>query len=396
MHFNQSVSKQKGSVAISYLAILIPMIIAVASTIVIGYQVQLSNRAMQAADAASFACEFSGEYDQVVTQGYLDYYRPKIVKVSSQIGTHIGCNVSLSYSLSTIFTSLTLSDASYVASSTANEKAYVTEDVASEPLELIMVLDISGSMAGDLDDLKDILKRGLASLKEQQNNALSKDHIKVSIVPFSDGVSVNNAPWLNDTETYCVEGITESGGKFSAAHTVANLDVTHDQTAVKTSQPDKWLMDCSATSVTLPLTADLDQVTNAVDSLSSEGGTASYEGLIWGLRQLTPNWQKAWEVGPNRNFDKVERKLVLMTDGADNGSHFDELINAGLCDRAKDYGVTLNFVGFGVYGARLEQFTRCAGDASGVFSASNTQELDSYFSQLLSVQYDTRLNFGNN
>ncbi|EEX94450.1 hypothetical protein VIOR3934_19275 [Vibrio orientalis CIP 102891 = ATCC 33934] len=396
MHFNQSISKQHGSVAISYLAMLIPMIIAAASTIVIGYQVQLSNRGMQATDAASLACEFSGEYDGTMAQGYLDYYRPKIDKVSGQIGTHSGCNVSLSYSLSTIFTSLTLSDASFVVSSTANEKAYVTEDVASEPLELILVLDISGSMASDLDDLKAILKRGLASLKEQQNNALSKDHIKVSIVPFSDGVSVNNAPWLNETGTFCVEGITESGGKFSAAHTVANLDITHDQTPVKTFQPDKWLMDCSAMSVTLPLTADLNQVTNAVDSLRTEGGTASYQGLIWGLRQLTPNWQKAWEVGPNRNFDKVERKLVLMTDGADYGSHFDELINAGLCDRAKDYGVALNFVGFGVYGARLEQFTRCAGDANGVFSASNTQELDSYFSQLLSVQYDTRLNFGNN
>ena len=37
MHFNPSIVKQHGSVAISYLAMLIPMVIAVASTIVIGY-----------------------------------------------------------------------------------------------------------------------------------------------------------------------------------------------------------------------------------------------------------------------------------------------------------------------------------------------------------------------
>ena len=396
MHFNSSISGQHGSVALSYLAMLFPMIIAAASTIVIGYHVQLSNRGMQAADAVSVACEFRGEYDQTLTQGYLDYYRPKIDKVMGHIGTNSGCNVSLGYSLSTIFTSLTLSDASYAVSSTANEKAYVTEGIVSEPLELIIVLDISTSMAGDLNDLKAILKRGLASLKEQQSNVLNKDHIKVSIVPFSDGVSVNNAPWLNDTRTYCVQGITESGGNFSAGDTVANLDMTHDQIPVKTSQPNEFLKDCSAESVTLPLTADLDQVANAVDSLRTEGGTASYQGLIWGLRQLTPNWQKAWRVGPNRNFDKVERKLVLMTDGADSGNYFDELINAGLCDRAKDYGIALNFVGFGVSRSRLEQFTRCAGDQKGVFSASDTQELDQYFSQLLSVQYDTKLTFSNN
>lgn len=398
MHFNQSILKQHGSVAISYLAMLIPMVIAAASTIVIGYQVQLSNRAMQAADAASFACEFKGEYDQALIQGYLDYYRPKIDKVRGQIGANSGCNVSLGYSLSTIFTSLTLSDASSVVSSTANEKAYVTEYVTSEPLELIMVLDISSSMHGDIDELKAILKRGLVSLKDQQNNAPSKSHIKVSIVPFASGVSVNNAPWLNDKRTLCVDGTTESGGKDSWAHTVANLDTTHDQIPVKTAIPNEYLHDCSATSVTLPLTADLDQVTNAVDSLIAEGGTtASYQGLIWGLRQLTPNWQKAWEVGPNRDIDKVERRLVLMTDGGDDGGHFDALINAGLCDRAKDYGIGLNFVGFRVNKSRLEQFTRCTGDQKDVFLASNTQELDRHFSQLMmSIHYDTKLNFGNN
>ena len=396
MHFNQSIVKQHGSVAISYLAMLIPMVIAAASTSVIGYQVQLSNRAMQAADAASIACEFKGEYDQALTQSYLDYYQPKIDKVRGQIRTNSGCNMSLGYSLSTIFTSLTLSDTSFVVSSTANEKAYVTEDVVSEPLELVIVLDISTSMYVAINDLKAILKRGIVSLKEQQNNAQSKDHIKVSIIPFSTGVSVNNAPWLNDARTFCVDGLTESENKFYAARTVANLDITHDQIPVKLSQPDEWRESCSATSFTLPLTADLDQVTNAVDSLITEGGTTSYQGLIWGLRQLTPNWQKAWEVGPNRNVDKVERKLVLMTDGNDNGRYFDDLINAGFCDRAKDYGIALNFVGFGVNGSRLEQFTRCAVDPKSVFSASDTQELDHYFSQLLSVEYDTKLNFGNN
>ena len=396
MRVNSSIAKQSGSVVVSYLAILIPMIIASAATIVIGYQVQLSNRAMQAADAASFACEFKGEYDEELSQGYLDFYQPNISKVDARLGASSGCKVEMGYSLSTLFSALTLSDASYVASATASEKAYVSEVSDSDPIELVLVLDISSSMFGDIDELKAILNRGLTSLQNQQSQALSRDHIKVSIIPFSDGVSVHNAPWLSTSGTFCVEGTSEVDGSFSASTTVENLDVTHAQVPVKTSTPSDWRADCSSTSATLPLTSNMNDAIDAVNKLDTSGGTASYQGFIWGLRQLTPNWQAAWRIGPNRDEDNVERKLVLMTDGADAGTALDDLINAGLCDRATEFGIDLNFVGFGVQGSRLEQFNRCAGSANGVFSANNTQQLNEYFSQLLSIEYDTKLNFGNN
>lgn len=393
MHSSRLLSKQRGSVAISYLAMLIPMIIAAASTIVIGYQVLLSNRAMQAVDTASLACEFRGEYDRSVAQGYLDYYKPKIDKVTATLGASSGCKVELGYSYSSIFTSLTFSDASYVAGVTASQKVYVTEVTDSDPIELVLVLDISGSMMGALDELKSILNRGLTTLRSQQANVAGQDQIKVSIVPFSNGVSVTDAPWLNSGGTVCVDATVNSGGSFSPANTVANLDVTHDQAPVTTSSSSS---DCSFTSVILPLTSNLNDVVDSVNRLQTIGSTASYQGLLWGLRQLTPNWQSAWRVGPNRNQDNVQRKLVLMTDGMDDNSHLDELINAGLCTRAKALGIELNFIGFGVQSWRLEQFTRCAGSAGAVFSANNTQDLDDYFSQLLSIEYDTKFNFGNN
>ena len=69
---------------------------------------------------------------------------------------------------------------------------------------------------------------------------------------FSSGVSINNAPWLNDARTFCVDGTTESENKFYAA-LVANLDTTHDQIPVKTAIPNEYLHDCSATSFTLRL-----------------------------------------------------------------------------------------------------------------------------------------------
>ena len=389
--------KQQGSVTISYLAMLVPMLVASVATIVIGYQVQLSNRAMQAAEAASLACEYRGEYDAVTAQRYLDYYQPKVEAVTSVLGSNRGCQVDMGYQLSTVFSGFSLSDASFTAESNATEKAHIVETPTSESLELVLVLDISSSMLGDIDELKRILNTALSSLRDKQRNADNQDYIKVSVVPFSDGVSVLTPPWYDKSGVFCAEALTEPNGSFSAQATVANLDVTHDQLAVDMTEPNRWLSDCNPASPTLPLTSDLEQVITAIDGLNVSGGTSSYQGLIWGLRQLTPNWQNAWNVGPNQNDSNVKRKLVLMTDGADNDSVFDTLLSHGLCSEASSlYGVELNFIGFDVADARLEQFYRCTGDPQAVFSARDTVDLDNYFSQILSVEYDTIINFGNN
>jgi len=397
---NKSIKRrQKGSLSLSYLAMLIPMVAAAAATIVISYQVQLTNRATQAVDAASLACVFAGEPDQKRNHAYLDFYRPKVVGVAAEPDMSSGCKVNMGYRLNTVFSSLTLSDTSLVTSANASERARLEPSVSSSPTELVVVLDISGSMSSSITGLKQILNDALTSLKEQQMQANSRDHIKLSVVPFSDGVSVTNAPWLTQAGVFCVDGLAKQGGNFSAADTVANLDVTHDRVGVDFKAPDKWLADCSATSPLLPLTSDLDLVARHIDGLAVTGGTASYQGLIWGVRQLTPNWQQDWNIAPNSSASPT-RKLVLMTDGADSNDTFDQLVNAGLCSEASNrFGIQLNFIGFHVQDARLEQFRRCANSGSSdqgyVYDANSTEKLKDYFDQILKVEYETVLNFGN-
>ncbi|MFM2587866.1 hypothetical protein [Vibrio sp. TBV020] len=396
MHAKHSLKNQKGSVAIAYLALLIPMLAAVATTVVIGYQIQWSNRAIQATDSAAFACEFKGEVDREMMQGYLDYYSPEANNVDFILVGNTGCVVNVGYQESTIFSSLTLSDVSFNVSSTAQEKVYVREELNSEPTELVLVLDVSSSMLSDIDDLKSILNNAISSLEEQQQTAETQGHIKVAIVPFSDGVSVVDAPWSDKSGVFCVDGLQQPNDTLSAEETVANLDVVHDDKPVKVTAPDRWLSDCNENSPTLALTDDLNRVINSVNQLYVSGGTASYQGLIWGLRQLMPNWQREWNVGPAA-YGGVNRKLVLMTDGADNNNALDQLVDAGLCRIAtQDYGIEFNFIGFDVLDARLAQFSRCAGGTGSVFSANNHDELEQYFSQILNVDYDTTINFGNN
>ncbi len=391
--------RQKGSVSLSYLALLIPMVVAAAATIVIGYQVQLSNRATQAVDAASLACAFAGTADKNMNQRYLDFYRPKVVGVTAEPDMSSGCKVKMGYRLNSIFTSLTLSNTSFVASANSSELVRVEPSVSSSPTELVVVLDISGSMSSSITALKQILNNALTSLKNQQAQANSRDHIKLSVVPFADGVSVNNAPWLPQAGVFCVDGLTKQGDNVSASETVSNLDASHDKVSVDFKAPNQWLADCSATSPLLPLTSDLDVVANHIDGLAVTGGTASYQGLIWGIRQLTPNWQKDWGV-TSRSSTSPTRKLVLMTDGADSNDTLDQLISAGLCDKASNtFGIQLNFIGFNVLAPRLEQFRRCAQSGSAnsgkVFQANSTEELNEYFEQILKLEYETVLNFGN-
>ncbi|MDN3612288.1 hypothetical protein ACFFUP_14045 [Vibrio ostreicida] len=394
--------RQLGSVSLSFLALLIPILLMLVATLMIGFQVILSGRAGQAVDSAAIACAFSDRSNPVLNHAYLDYYQPNIKQVTTQADASSGCEIKMGYQLTGLFPSLTFARASYHTQGQSTEHAHVSQSASVVPTEMTLVLDISSSMFDSVDQLKAILLRAIDRI--EQDNVLidGQRAISIAVVPFSDGVSVKNAPWLDEKGIFCVDGLAkESGGTFNVDDTVRNLDLTHGQHPVKHRAPEQYLGDCSESASILPLTRDMNQVKEAIRQLSTTGGTASYQGVIWGARQLIPSWRREWlyhsySVTP-------AQKLILMTDGVDSGSVFDDLVSAGLCDRlANEFGIQLNFIGFSVPSRRLDQFSDCvnsarAGEARGqVFSATNTQELDDYFSKVLEVQYDNRLNFGTN
>ncbi len=114
-----------------------------------------------------------------------------------------------------------------------------------------------------------------------------------------------------------------------------------------------------------------------------------------GVRQLLPSWQQAWGGVEVNTSAEVRKKLVLLTDGADNDYRFDELVNAGFCSKViNQYGIEMNFIGYGVSGARIAQFQQCTNDSQKVFSAQNKTQLDHYFSEILSVNYSAKLLLG--
>ncbi|GLT19116.1 hypothetical protein GCM10007938_28980 [Vibrio zhanjiangensis] len=389
-----------GSVSMSFLALLLPLLALALTTIMLGLNIQLHNRAMQAADAAALACTYSASAIPALPQAYLDYYQPNIKGLlgESQLGSD--CEISIRYHLDGPFSLIGIGQGAYSAHSNALERAYIQHVAKVTPTEMALVLDISSSMADSIDTLKSILGRAIGRFEYNNVKLAGRRAVSIAIVPFSDGVSVKDPTWANVRGVLCANGISKDKNEvFSAKQTVANLDTTYSEKKVELKAQEKFLFDCSGTSPLVPLTDNMREIKHAIDNLETIGGTSSYQGLIWGARQLIPKWRQEWGYRPYST--RPVQKLILMTDGVDASSRLDTLISAGICDRlANEFGIQLNFIGFNVPDHRLKQFRRCANAAidtqlkGQVLAAANSQELDEYFSKMLYVDYDTTLNFG--
>ena len=392
--FSGLARQQKGSITLSFLALLFPALFIAVGTLMICAQVMVSNRAAQAADSAALACAFADEATSKMMRAYQSYYHPTLKGVSGLTPENQGCRISLGYSVTPLLPHFSYERYDQNVTATGGGfKGVVESKHSAIPTELVLVLDVSGSMTSNIQSLKSILSNALNTIQSQSNNANDLDSVRISIVPFDSGVATHRPPWLSEETAgiYCIDGLSYRNGDFSAALTVDNLATLHSERPVKFTPPSKWLSDCNQDSPMLPLTNVFSRVQNSINSLKANGGTRSYQGLVWGVRQLIPSWQQAWGINVS-TVPETRRKLVLFTDGADEGDAFNQLVNAGFCTTAiQQYGIEMNFIGYGVSPTRITQFENCAGNPLRVFSATNTTQLNEYFSDILAVEYSASI-----
>ncbi|CAK3132163.1 VWA domain-containing protein [Vibrio crassostreae] len=392
--FSGLARQQKGSITLSFWALLIPALFIAVGTLMISAQVMVSNRAAQAADSAALACAYADEATPRMMRAYQDYYHPTLKGVSGLPPENQDCRISLGYSVNLLLPRFNYEQYDQKVTATSGGfKGVVESKHSAIPTELVLVLDVSGSMGSNMSSLKSILSKALNTIQSQSNNTNDLDSVSISIVPFDSGVATHRPPWLSKEAAgiYCIDGLSYRNGDFSAALTVDNLATLHSERPVKFTPPSKWLSDCNQESPMLPLTSVFSRVQNSINSLTANGGTRSYQGLVWGVRQLIPSWQQAWGIKVN-SVPETRRKLVLFTDGADEGDAFNQLVNAGFCTTAiKQYGIEMNFIGYGVSPSRITQFENCAGNPLRVFSATNTTQLNEYFSDILAVEYSASI-----
>jgi Flp pilus assembly protein TadG len=304
--------------------------------------------------------------------------------------------------------------------------------IQSEDVEVSLVLDITGSMAGSrISDLIDAANELVDIVVQDQQTPF---YSKIALIPYSVGVNVGayanqvRGAYTNSTCTYpaaptcryykfqrasdnnwttqeistCVSERAGAQAYTDAAPTVSRLMPNYP--APGTYNP------CPPNSI-VPLTSDRDTLHTDINALSAGGGTAGQIGVAWGWYMLSPNFGYLWPSDSQPGAygaDHLLKAAVIMTDGAFNTSYYDGVIakdsgsgsgssaykinhNAAdgasadqalaLCGAMKTAGVEVYTVGFDIASDPDAQalLSACATDASHVYFPSDGTELKSAF-----------------
>jgi len=216
-------------------------------------------------------------------------------------------------------------------------------------LELVMVLDNTGSMAGTkLTSLKSAANK-LVEILYSSNNG---QPLWIGLVPFAQGVNIGTTHSAMTDTTYTA---SKNWGKTSWMGCVderfsTGRDVTDDPPSVEKFNAYFWPSDsnnswtvtttglsaskgpnkyCSATVT--PMTNSKTTITSGINAMAANGNTHINVGSVWGWRMISPRWRGLWggvmdsnSLPLAYNTKGMNKAVVIMTDGEntiDNTSH---------------------------------------------------------------------------
>ena len=301
--------------------------------------------------------------------------------------------------------------------------------IAGNDLEVSLVLDTTGSMAGTkIADLKDAANNLLDILiKDDQ----SQHYSKVALIPYSMAVNVGSyasmvrGPLTSGTCTnpgcnfYKFRNSYNNWTTFAASTCVteragvtAFTDVAPNSTPLGYNYPAPT-NPCISNQV-LPLTSDKTLAKAAINSLVAGGSTGGHIGVAWGWYMLSPNFSYLWPVASRPagyNSPDLIKAAIIMTDGeynspycngviaddatlgsgavadhincdAPNGSAYTQSLK--LCANMKTAGIIVYTVGFSVSSDPSAQalINNCASGPSYVYLPNNGVELKTAFASI--------------
>lgn len=328
----------------------------------------------------------------------------------------------------------------------ADSAAPIPKDI---PLNIALVLDRTGSMSGsNMDSLKSASQK-LIDIFDSYDG-----EVRAAVVPFADyvnvGVSNRSENWMevpDDTTTVgtaevCVtkkdlvnEGLctmetattTKDGREFEYEYQScpdAAYGPEYDECSIPTTtiawngcagsregtlntdpafkqKPIPGIMNIRCGEEVLPLTMNITEVKDKIQSLTASGTTYIPSGLIWGWRMLEAS---APFDDLSNGQDNRKKALVLMTDGANTrslnqpyhtGSDYDaaNFLTAELCENIKKRGIDMFTVAYKLSDTSdtKDVIRVCASSEQFFFDASNTAELEAAFEDIGRSLYEVRL-----
>ncbi|MDG4898089.1 pilus assembly protein [Mesorhizobium sp. WSM4976] len=305
--------------------------------------------------------------------------------------------------------------------------ASTTALYSDKTVEVAMMLDVTGSMAGQkIKDLRAAASNAVNSFLGGQS--ATNPRVRVAIVPYANSVNVgslaastvfvetkpserkqapgNDDPKYVSASTRPDNCATERKGAYQysdagPAVSMVNRDLYLSAFAQQTNTAA-----CPVATVQ-PLTANASSLNNVIKDLVASGGTAGHIGVQWAWYMLSENWggvmaasQRPAKMDPK----KVAKYVILMTDGEFNLSYFDangpdQVYNdAGkvqtrtaattLCAAMRDQGIEIFTIGFALTEKNAKSTLQsCASPDSGnskhFYQAANGTELDQAFQDIV-------------
>lgn len=231
-------------------------------------------------------------------------------------------------------------------SDTRRVTASTTSLYSDKTIEVAMMLDVTGSMAGQkIKDLKTAAANAVDSFLGSQDP--SKPRVRVSIVPYANSV---NAGQLAASSVYVETNTSQrKQAPGNASAQLASASPRPDNCATERKGADQYsdagpdssmvnrdfLLSGFATNTgtaacpvaaLVPLTADTATLKNVIKNLVASGGTAGHIGVQWTWYMLSENWGSVLDASQRpakADPKKVGKYAILMTDGEFNLSYFD-------------------------------------------------------------------------
>jgi Flp pilus assembly protein TadG len=332
---------RRGNVALYWAVAAVPIILAVGVAIDVSRAYFVRERLYFALDAAGLAVGSSdGTQAQLeaVMQAYFDanYPASALGVPATPVLTRVENNgittitVSGEADVHTTFMRVVGIDDINVGSSIE-----VTQE--TEGLELVLVLDVTGSMQGTKIEALRNASRDLISILFGTEN--EKEFLKVGIVPYAAAVNVGSvAPSLvpseaanydaNDEEAWkgCVlarpyphdsrDTSQADGGDWRRFEYPQGYDNNWPPTDNSESTGNKRRSpNLACPNAIVPLTNQRAPLDATINSLISwhRGGTFSNIGMVWGWRVISP--EEPFTEALPYNTPKYDKAVILMTDG---------------------------------------------------------------------------------
>lgn len=437
--FKELKRNEKGNVAVMFAASVFVILIGVGVAIDFGLAQKTKKKMQNAADTAVLAAAKSGETDAAVLQSLAQDYVDANGNLQSKLSTkltltpngrvRVGVTAKYDTQFGGVF------GWSDIDISVESEAPLAS----SEPVNISLVLDVTGSMSGaKLSSLKTAATGLISTLENYENDAL-----KVSIVPFSQYVNVGksrrDATWIDVpddssttgaevcrmkrdvtsrtncrtvTKTCYNDGVPYSCTRTKCDYTYGpEYEACYTPTSVSTwrgcvgSRLAPWheraefagkkipgLMNTNCSTEFLPLTNDMGVVKSKISALTAQGNTYIPAGLSWGWRTLDTNEPLTEAKGPfAKNTKKV---LVLMTDGANTKSKNGEKhtgnstgnanqVTKNLCQNIKSSDIEIYTIAYEITDAPTKNLMRnCATNAGMYFDANNSAQLNAAFNEI--------------